>query len=433
MIKYTRYRDDGEKYPTPGIQREAGCCEASEGAAGRPSRAALRKWSAGFLPLQRQECGRCPNSGGTTGFLPALSLDGLRFFIFSGVKTMSEQLNRRDPGLDIIRAAAILMVVAIHVTSSAISNGIGSGSWWTALIWGSLIRPAVPLFFMCSGALLLSRDIPLKRLYGRNVLRIVILMLFWSLVAGGYRLVFGGLSLPALWETVKNVLLFRHETHFYFLHILLLVYIFLPVTRSFVKQAGKKELGYFLIVWFVTGILFPLIRRWPPFSLIAPLRDWYTMNIAWSSIGYTVLGYWLRQYGREIPRKWYVLSLVGGAAIIFAGTAVGSLSTGVLAEHWLDGWAPGAMFYAAGLFGLILTRHQWKPAFVRFTGRLSKASLCIYLIHGVFMEVLAKLGLSAHTFLPLFSIPVTVAVIVALNWLVYEVLSRIPIVKDWLV
>jgi len=346
---------------------------------------------------------------------------------------LHQSTNKRDPALDVIRAIAILMVVAIHVTSPAISAQVGTAHWWTALCWGSLIRPAVPLFFMCSGALLLARDIPLKRLYGRNFLRIVILMLFWSLVAGGYRLVFGGISLEAIWETVKNVLLFRHETHFYFLHILLLVYVFLPVTRSFVKNAGKKELGYFLIVWFVTGILFPLIRRWPPFSLIAPVGEWYTMNIAWSSIGYTVLGYWLRQYGGEISRKWYALSLIAGAAVIFAGTAVSSLKAGVLAEHWLDGWAPGAMFYAAGLFGLILSVKSWNPAFVRLTGRLSKASLCIYLIHGVFLEVLAKLGLSATAFLPLVSIPLMVIIIVVLNWLVYEVLSRIPIVKDWLV
>ena len=346
---------------------------------------------------------------------------------------MSQQPNKRDPALDVIRAVAILMVVAIHVTSPAISAEVGTANWWTALFWGSLIRPAVPLFFMCSGALLLPRDIPLKRLYGRNFLRIVIIMLFWSLVAGGYRLVFGGISLDAIWETVKNVLLFRHETHFYFLHILLLVYVFLPITRTFVKNAGKKELGYFLIVWFVTGILFPLIRRWPPFSLIAPVGEWYTMNIAYASIGYTVLGHWLRQYGGDISRKWYALAFFGGWAVIFAGTAISSVKAGVLAEHWLDGWAPGAMFLAFGLFGLALSAKEWNPRFVRFTGRLSKASLCIYLIHGVFMEVLAKLGLSAGSFLPLLSIPVTVIVIVALNWLVYEVLARIPIVKDWLV
>ena len=346
---------------------------------------------------------------------------------------MDQTLNQRDPALDAVRAIAIVMVVAIHTASPALSAQVGTGSWWAALFWGSLIRPAVPLFFMCSGALLLSRDIPLKRLYGHNFLRILVILLFWALVAQGYRLVAAGITPAGIWNAVKNVLLFRHETHFYFLHILLLVYVFLPITRVFVRNATEKELRYFLIVWAVTGILIPLLQYFPPFSAIAPVRDWYRMNIAYSSIGYGVLGHYLRQHGRTVPRKWYLLSLSAGVAVIFAGTALASLHEGRLVEIFLDGWSPGALLFALGLFGLVLSVRNWKPALVRFTGRLSSASLCIYLIHGVFLEVLEKLGLTATVFFPLVSIPAIVILVIALNWLVYEVLCRIPIVRTWLV
>lgn len=342
-------------------------------------------------------------------------------------------MNKRDPGLDAVRAIAILMVVTIHVTSPALSSEVGTGSWWTALFWGSLVRPAVPLFFMCSGALLLSRDIPLKRLYGRNFLRIVILMLFWALVAQLYRLLAAGFSPAGLWEAVKNVLLFRHESHFYFLHLLLLVYAFLPIARVFVRSADRKSMLYALGFWFVTGILLPLLRYFPPFSLMYPLEGWYMLNMAYSSIGYALLGYCLRQYGHRLRRRWYALSLIAGAVLIFAGTGIMSLRAGSLVEIFLEGWSVCAMLIAFGLFGLMLSVRNWKTALVRFTGRLSRASLCIYLIHGVFLEVLEKMGLTANSFLPLISVPVIVIIIVALNWLVYEVLCRIPIVNRWLV
>ena len=44
---------------------------------------------------------------------------------------------------------------------------------------------------------------------------------------------------------------------FYYLHILLLVYAFVPVARVFVRSASRRDLEYLLAVWFVTGILFP--------------------------------------------------------------------------------------------------------------------------------------------------------------------------------
>ena len=44
-----------------------------------------------------------------------------------------------------------------------------------------------------------------------------------------------------------------------------------------------------------------------------------------------------------------------------------------------------------------------------------------------------SLGLAATAFFPLVSIPAIVILVIALNWLVYEVLCRIPIVRTWLV
>lgn len=75
----------------------------------------------------------------------------------------------RDPALDAVRALAIVLVVMTHAASPGFSFPIGSGNWWGAMAWGTLARASVPLFFMCSGALMLGRDIPLRRLYGHNL------------------------------------------------------------------------------------------------------------------------------------------------------------------------------------------------------------------------------------------------------------------------
>lgn len=346
---------------------------------------------------------------------------------------MSQTLPARNPALDAIRAVAIVMVVATHVTSSALYLPVGSANWWGGLFWGSLVRPSVPLFFMCSGALMLGRDIPFRRLFGHNLFRIVAAMLVWAFLYQVYFLLPDGLSLSALWEAVKHTILLHHEFHFYFLHILILVYCFVPIVRVFTRHATRRELEYLLVVWFVTGIAIPLLKQFWPFTLVDALESWYLLPMAYSSIGFCLLGYYLRQYGGTIRRHWYVLALLGGFALVFIGSGASSLSSGALSTIFMEGMSPGPMFMAAGLFGLILQVRHWPEFLRRFTSRLAQASFCIYLCHVFPLYLLQGRGVAASAWLPLLSIPGLTLLILALSWLVYEILHRIPVVKTYLI
>ena len=79
----------------------------------------------------------------------------------------------------------------------------------------------MPVFFLCSGALLLDpdRDLSLRKLWGRNILHILLAMWVWAFAYKVYGLLPGGISLAGLWQGAKEVLLFHHEFHLYYLHI----------------------------------------------------------------------------------------------------------------------------------------------------------------------------------------------------------------------
>lgn len=354
-------------------------------------------------------------------------------FFFVGGIHMPQTLSARNPALDAIRAVAIVMVVITHVTSSALYLPVGSADWWGGLFWGSLVRPSVPLFFMCSGALMLGRDIPLKRLYRHNLLRILVAMLVWAFLYQVYYLLPGGFTLAELWDAVKHVLVLDHEFHFYYLHILILVYIFVPVVRTFTRNASKREMEYLLVVWFVTGIAIPLLKYFWPFTLINALQSWYLMPMAYSSIGFCVLGHYLYRYGGTIRRLWYGLALLCGFALVFVGSAVTSLSSGSLSTIFMEGMSPGPMLMAAGLFGLMLQVRHWPESIRRFTSRLAQAAFCIYLCHVFPLYLLQGWGVTASAWFPWLSIPGLTLLILALSWLVYEILHRIPVVKTYLI
>ena len=340
----------------------------------------------------------------------------------------------RDPGLDVVRALAIVLVLVIHTASAGLSLPPGSPDWWAALAWGSLARPAVPLFFMCTGALMLCRDVTPKRLLTHNLPRILCAMLFWAFL---YRLYWlaegGGLSPAAVWDAVKRTLLLQHEFHFYYLHMLLLVYAFLPAVRVFVRAASRREMEYLLALWAVTGILIPLARNFWPFSLVQQLEERYMMHKAFAAVGYALLGHYLRQYGPSINRRRFALAFLGGLALTFGGCAALSLRDGALNELFLEGMSPGPMLMALGLFGLITTRKSWPAPAVRLTGRLARASFCIYLVHVLFLRRLALLGVSGGNAPCLLSIPLVCLILLCAGWLTWEALRHIPVVKSYLI
>lgn len=184
---------------------------------------------------------------------------------------MQNPADKRDRSIDLLKTLAIFGVLTIHTCTLGYQHPVGSFSWLSTVFWGSVVRASVPIFLMCSGALLLHPDhaLPLKKLYGKNILRLLAAMLVWAMAYQCYHLAMDHAFTAAnLWQSLKEVLLFKQEFHFYYLHIMLLVYVFLPVTRNFVQHADRRMLQYFLILWFALGILYPTLRPFWPFSLL---------------------------------------------------------------------------------------------------------------------------------------------------------------------
>ena len=79
-------------------------------------------------------------------------------------------MKTRDYSLDILRILACVMVVGIHTTMEGWYNiSPRSYNWIVLNFYDTLVRPAVPLFFMISGALFLSKDsIDIKKLWTKN-------------------------------------------------------------------------------------------------------------------------------------------------------------------------------------------------------------------------------------------------------------------------
>lgn len=349
---------------------------------------------------------------------------------------ISDTLSLRDQKIDMVKTAAICMVVLCHVAAAPFSGGtVGTTSWYSALLWASLAHACVPLFFMASGALLLKpeKKLTLKKLYTRNFPRILAALFFWAFC---YKLVslklMDSLTFPDVIDAVKHLLLFHHEEHFYYLHITLLAYAALPVTRLIARYADKRLLEYTLALWFLLGILYPTVRTFWPFTVLSGIPVQWRMNMTYASIGYMLLGYYLSVYHPRPNRGTSSLALLAGFLLTFWGTFLMSYTSGRTDEHFLEGMGVTMFLVALGVWGLCQTVSLSQKG-RRLVCFISRASFCIYLTHIFVLQAFARWGLWAIDGPVLLTVPLISGLIIFCCCVGYSALSQISFVRRWLI
>ena len=145
----------------------------------------------------------------------------------------------RDIAADVLKCICCVCVIVIHTASQSISSlRVDDPNWFGALFWGALCRFAVPIFFMISGALLLNpaKKLTTWQIYERYFFRILICLLFWALMyefyfIAGYWILYRQFDPRWFWDAILSVLTFDHHFHLYYLQVLLVFYVLLPVVR----------------------------------------------------------------------------------------------------------------------------------------------------------------------------------------------------------
>lgn len=129
--------------------------------------------------------------------------------------------------LDFIRIIAIIAVIVIHVTAQNWYNiALNSTTWTIFNIYNSIVRWAVPILVMISGALFLDKQIDLKKIYQKNIARIIISFIFWSLI---YAIIdySKGYALKSVFESI----LIGHY-HMWYLYMIAGLYILVPLLKK---------------------------------------------------------------------------------------------------------------------------------------------------------------------------------------------------------
>lgn len=344
---------------------------------------------------------------------------------------MSEILPAKDVSkervlfADVTRAVAILMVVLLHASALYFYQEGTPLRWHFANMVNSFTRPAVPLFLMLSGALLLSPDkkeTPSKFLT-HQFGKILPSLLFWSVFYYLFGVFVAGLPVSIV-AFLKGLVQGNLYYHLPFLYYLLGLYFVYPLLRSFFRGSSGVETNYFFIMWVVTIIL-------------TNVSNFFNMGISrnllifFSYVGYPVAGWIIYSFGR--PMQFYKLSVV----VFVLGWLVTTMltwyqkATGAYAEFFYEYLSPNVVFSSIAMFYLFRFT-AWETYLKGFARRLvsiiSINSFDVFLIHPVILFVLKTYVVSeiftTHAFtgiLTLFFLTSVISVLAAifLNFLKY--------------
>ena len=151
--------------------------------------------------------------------------------------------------LDVLRIIATLMVVMIHTSGMLIQEtDKGTFDYWVGICNFEIVRCAVPLFFMISGALLLNpKYLTTPKNMMMKVIRVIVIMLFWSFVYSFFTC--KDITLKSiLFSTIKG------PFHFWFFNYLIGLYLLTPLFKVIVNYKNGELVKYYLLLFTIFGI-----------------------------------------------------------------------------------------------------------------------------------------------------------------------------------
>lgn len=304
---------------------------------------------------------------------------------------------KREYAFDILRVIAMIMVIVVHV-SNVYSRSFGlisNDSFFISLLFNTISRVSVPIFFMISGALLLDRNFELKK-YRNRILKYVFLIVVWDIIYLIWEYFYLGVTYTKLYNLILN----PYRAHLWFLYSILVVYILQPILRIVLYKISDNFKFILLCIWLII-------------STISIINSSVTLALTiFTYIGFFILGKYIYDFIRNNDLKRYSIIIIITMIICLLTSVFLNYLSSIRYQMFYNLYfaykTPFITVASLCLYVLILINYQ-KDNLNKVIIQLSNLSLGVYLIHGIFLDITVKIfryqlipsiiGISLFTFI----------------------------------
>lgn len=342
---------------------------------------------------------------------------------------------------DVIRALAIMGVVAIHTANSVYQRPdfFGGLSWWFAIIIDSVSRVSIPLFIMLSGFLLLRKMENFSITFQRIVNRLVVPLVFWTAISSALS------NTKNVYTVFSLDFLLRFFTgnvySFYFLVILIGLYFASPLFIAFLKNENIYSQKILAISLIIIGLLETaasyldkncanenLFTKWVPyaglflFGYLVGTGRWKVKNSHWI--------WWNYMVGLVVTLVFNYIYFSGGSITVLRTLPPGCLSQ--YSDYYLSF---NVVLMSLSAFMLLFNfkyTYLKNTIFQKIIYQISRASFGIYLVNLSVVAFWDK-GLNLdvdNVKIPLWSyIILKFFVVFLISYLLSTIIRKMPIIK----
>ena len=323
--------------------------------------------------------------------------------------------------LDVIRCVAMIMVIGVHCIDpfyiSPTMRAIPEYTHWAA-IYGSLLRPSVPLFVMMTGLLLLPvKKQPLGKFYKKRIYRVLFPFLIWSVLYSMFPWVTGVLGLPkeiigdffcytqgqesqSLIDSLKDVAMipfnFSHkENHMWYIYLLIGLYLYMPFFSAWIENADRKTKRAFLLIWIIS-LFIPYLKEYVANCLFE--RSGYVFGTdTWNEFGlfyyfagfngYLLLGHYVKKGNDWSLMKTFILCILMfavGYYITYTGfstTASNPNATETEMEIFFTFCSPNVLLMTLATFLLLQKVVITNSTVIKVLANMTQCGFGIYMVH----------------------------------------------------
>ena len=346
----------------------------------------------------------------------------------------------RNAAFDVLRIVSAFSIVMIHVSGAFImENPVGSPDFRMANFMNSISRFGVPVFVMISGAIFLSEDkrVTLKKLWLGNIFRMLVIFGIWSFGYYVYQSLYWwkfDFWRHGIVRTITGCV--YASDHFWFIFMIIGLYALVPVLRTWLHHAEKKELDYFVVLFIAFQIGRTTITTLVDKSLVVKIFDMVKIvELSWY-LGYFVLGYILVRYGVSGKVKRFLYHMVPvGIVANYLISDIMSVKQGAYTPGIYDSFGIFTFLHSVALFVFVtdlFAERELGERRKKLCTVVALDTLGIYLMHVALLDFFVKNRVVIGSMPTIPGILLLSLLCFALSGVVAAVLRRIPLVGKYI-
>lgn len=323
---------------------------------------------------------------------------------------------KKEYSFDMLRVIAMIMVICIHVSNIYCRsyNLLDNTNFIISLIFNTICRISVPVFFMISGSLMLDRKIN-KEKYFKRLFKFLMLIIIWGIIYLIWEYFYFGNT----YENLYMMLITPFRAHLWFLYTILIIYLVQPLLKIILEKINNTTKIVLLIIWFILSA--------------AGILNYYIAKVftVFVHVGYFIIGKYLYDYIKSKDLKKYnIIFVITILLCVISSVLLNysySLKNNMFYNLFFAYRMPFIILSSFSFFTLIVT--NYKKGENKILTLFSNLSLGVYLLHGIFLDITSSV-FNYQSIDAIYGIPFFTFVIFILSILSVYILSKIKIIKN---